>query len=121
LGISGRVLNFCSLVIVDGFQIGIRNRLDFRREIPSCAKTELRMGGWADSNPYLFSISGTFDQEGITGIVVLALIERAQQPDARLNCNDEAFYACLQHAVFLSEAMIAASGFRLPFSHEKRP
>jgi hypothetical protein len=53
------------------------------------------MGRGANSNPHLFPVGSTFDQEGITGIVVLALIERSQQPDARLDCNDESFYGCL--------------------------
>src|SRR5882724_3600050 len=54
-------LDFRRLVVVDSFQVRIRDRFDFRRETSPGAKTELRMGCRANSNPHLFSVGGTFD------------------------------------------------------------
>ena len=99
MGITGHEANFRRLVVIDRLQVRIRNRFNFRRKTSPGAKTELRMSRRADSNPYMRLVGGTFDQEGVTGIVVLALIERAKEPDARLNCNDEAFHGGLQYLI----------------------
>ena len=98
LEIPREIADFCSFVVIDRLQVRIRNRFDFRREISSGAKTEFRLRRRPDADPRLLPVTRGFDQQSVTGIIVLALVERAQQPDARLDCNNAAFNLYLDHS-----------------------
>src|SRR6266850_2006934 len=120
LRISGYVPDSRGPVVVDSLQFRIRDRLDFRRETPSGAEAISCMSCRADPDPDLLLLVESFDQQGIAWIIVLALVEGSQQPDARLDCNDAALHACLQHPECRTFERPGTAGVMVSFRRQGR-